>query len=150
MSTDAKAIGARIRLMAGDNLTAFADKYGVPYRSLLRYIQGDTEPPPSLLAHLCARTGTSAHWLLTGEGAMDAASLGIRPAPSWYDALDEGGQAMIRFLVKCYTDVPPEERLYFQGYIDAVMMHLNEIIIKKRRAAEEDGGSRPKAARGRK
>jgi len=48
----------------------FAEKCGIPYRTLQNYLLGKREPNASNLEKICIRMGINVNWLLTGEGEM--------------------------------------------------------------------------------
>jgi hypothetical protein len=71
------------------SLKAAADASGVPYRTWQNYVGGKRKPQAEILAAICTRMSVSGHWLLTGEGAMQAG----RPAATAHEVRDSVGAA---------------------------------------------------------
>jgi hypothetical protein len=64
-----------VKLQGPLTIEEFSKKLGVPYTTLHSYIAGKkgrkpSVPPASFLEKVVKKTRVSAHWLLTGEGAM--------------------------------------------------------------------------------
>lgn len=55
---------------------ALSQKAGIPRRTLETYLTGTADPKGKRLAAICAATGVSGHWLLTGEGERTARPAG--------------------------------------------------------------------------
>ena len=48
----------------------FSEKTGVPYQTLMNYLQGTRSPNVENLLKISIQTNTNLHWLLTGESEM--------------------------------------------------------------------------------
>lgn len=69
-------LGARIKAAmkasGHQNAKEFAEKYNIPYPSLMQYLQGRREPNDEILMKLSKQFGVNFSWLKTGEGnALD-------------------------------------------------------------------------------
>jgi transcriptional regulator with XRE-family HTH domain len=65
-------IAGRIKAVRGKlSRAAFADAVGISMRALANYEQGARLPHPSAISKICAHTGVSADWLLTGSSRSE-------------------------------------------------------------------------------
>lgn len=79
-----RMIGHRIEAIRGKaSREIFAAELGVHPQTLARYEKGERLPDSAFLENVAKRSGVSAGWLLTGEGAMfDNARIASTPEPA--------------------------------------------------------------------
>lgn len=72
MSEEGKDFAERLKQIVRDNggNTAFAQKAGIPLRTLNYYLAGKSKPNLIKLIALASAAGVSLDWLATGEGEM--------------------------------------------------------------------------------
>jgi hypothetical protein len=140
-------VADRIRLLQGAlPLRAFAAEVGVPFGVLGKYLRGEVTPGLAAVVAICAPTGTSVHWLATGEGPRFAADM-----PPGVAGLKADETYVAELAVRLYQALDAEERERLVGFLEGRAFGEGIALPEKKRSTtEEDGGSRPKAARGRK
>jgi len=65
----------------GGNIKAFAEKCGVDYRVMHRYVAKGVQPSPIILKRIVENTDVNPVWLLTGEGPMFKSELSSFRSP---------------------------------------------------------------------
>lgn len=64
------SFGKRLKMLRGSaNGTAFAEKLGISRQTLYRYERGERVPDVGFIQTVCALTGASLEWLVSGTGA---------------------------------------------------------------------------------
>ncbi|NUN16316.1 MAG: helix-turn-helix domain-containing protein [Myxococcales bacterium] len=73
-------------MVGGESARTFARTVGLPHTSVSNWISKRSEPSATAVAQICTNTGTSAHWLLTGEGPKNSKDI---QSPGGVDRDDE-------------------------------------------------------------
>jgi transcriptional regulator with XRE-family HTH domain len=66
---------AKIRKRTGKNQVEFAQQLGVSQSAFKNYERSASDPPVSLLVHLCKEFDVGADWLILGRGAETSKTL---------------------------------------------------------------------------
>lgn len=112
------SIGDRLRQACkakGLNITEFAKKNKLPYRTAQGYLLGDREPGADSLRKICTHLGVNINWLLTGEGNWfigedngykDDMDDDEQTLLSIYHESDDTGKRVIFAIVNSLKDIP--------------------------------------------
>lgn len=101
---------------------------GIPYPTLLAYMQGKRQPAMDNLIKLAIHLSVNLNWLIMGYGQMDMSNDFVREETSLYDDHNE----ILKLICVMLKDMPKEEQREILKHIQEKKL-LKELLEKKLR-----------------
>lgn len=117
---------------SGGTLKNFANKCGIPYRTLQDYVAGKLEPGAGNLIKISTHMGISLDYLLIGEGSMYRTGAGEKKIVDIKDAPKESLKEWLEEFWKTASDEEKEKfRRWFEVEVSLRFPHYKDWLQKK-------------------